>query len=49
MLVNLKAIIHDLSQETNIVTVLKEAIVNSIQAHATQIDILFQLYGDKDL
>ncbi|WP_375621333.1 ATP-binding protein [Bartonella sp. AA97HXZ] len=49
MLVNLNAIIRDLSPKTNIVTVLKEAIVNSIQAHATKIDILFQLYGNTDL
>ncbi|WP_375707608.1 ATP-binding protein [Bartonella sp. AA1HLJMS] len=49
MLVNLNAIIRDLSSETNIVTVLKESIVNSIQAHATKIDILFQLYGNADL
>ncbi|WP_375652571.1 ATP-binding protein [Bartonella sp. AP19HLJMH] len=49
MLVNLNAIIRDLSSETNIVTVLKECIVNSIQAHATKIDILFQLYGKADL
>ncbi|WP_375623287.1 ATP-binding protein [Bartonella sp. TT119HLJHH] len=49
MLVNLNAIIRDLSSETNIVTVLKESIVNSIQAHATQIDILFQLHGNVDL
>ncbi|WP_375676599.1 MULTISPECIES: ATP-binding protein [unclassified Bartonella] len=49
MLVNLKAIIRDLSPKTNIITVLKESIVNSIQAHATKIDILFQLYGNKDL
>ncbi|WP_375656688.1 ATP-binding protein [Bartonella sp. CM120XJJH] len=49
MLVNLNAIIRDLSSETNIVTVLKESIVNSIQAHATKIDILFQLHGNVDL
>ncbi|PIT67857.1 ATP-binding protein [Bartonella tribocorum] len=45
MLVNLNAIIRDLSSKTNIFTVLKESIVNSIQAHATKIDILLQLYS----
>lgn len=49
MLVNLKAIIRDLDKQTDIITVLKEAIVNSIQAHATKVDVLFQFYGNADL
>ncbi|WP_156851003.1 ATP-binding protein [Bartonella refiksaydamii] len=49
MLVKLNAIIGDLFPKTNIVTVLKESIVNSVQAHAAKIDVLFQLYSNANL
>ncbi|WP_332061127.1 ATP-binding protein [Bartonella sp. CB74] len=46
MLVNIQSLINKLSKNINTVTVLKEAIVNSIQANATRIDLVFKLDAD---